>query len=356
MFDKLYTQRIFADQVGARLEKFRVQSYSPYRANFRCPICGDSQKNKHKKRGFFIQKDNRLLFYCHNECGTIGFERFLKEYYGDIYTTYKFDLFKSMRDNKSYIPEDVIEEPEEETIILEREIELDLATEHSIANNYIRSRKIPERFYDDIYFTDRFHAYINEIIPHKFPDVVADVNEPRIVLPLRGYDNKIFGVISRSLSENAQSRYLTIKYDEDSPKIFGLDRINRNELAYICEGPIDSFFIDNCCAIAGTDGNPDTVFSNKTEYAMILDNQPRSPSVLKKYEMYINRGCQIVIWPRKIIYKDINDCIVKGGMTIPEINSLIRSHTYRDLKAKIMFNEWRRLNGSSTSTRAFKTK
>ena len=344
MFDKLYTQRMYADQIGARLELFRVQSYSPYRANFRCPICGDSQKNKFKKRAYFIQEDARLLFYCHNECGTMGFEKFLKDYYGDLYTMYRFDLFKSMRDENRYEAKEIVEEePEQEEVVLERELPLDLATEHELALDYIKSRQIPERFFNDIYYTDKFHEYINEVIPHKFPDIVAESTEPRIILPMRGYDNKIFGVISRSLAKDAQSRYLTIKFDDASPKFFGLERLNRNEFCYIAEGPIDSYFVENCGAMAGTDSNPDTIFSSKSQYGMILDNQPRSPSVLKKYEMYIQRGCSVVIWPSKVPYKDINDCIVKGGMSIDEINTLIRKHTFRDLKAKIMFNEWRRV-------------
>ena len=37
-------------------------------ANCRCPICGDSEKNKSKCRGYFYQKENGFFYKCHN-CG-----------------------------------------------------------------------------------------------------------------------------------------------------------------------------------------------------------------------------------------------------------------------------------------------
>ena len=49
---------------------------------------------------------------------------------------------------------------------------------------------------------------------------------------------------------NEQPKYLTIKFDENKQKVFGLDNINLQEHIYIVEGPIDSMFIDNCLATA----------------------------------------------------------------------------------------------------------
>ena len=46
-------------------------------------------------------------------------------------------------------------------------------------------------------------------------------------------------------------RYITIMLDEDSPKVFGLDRVNETEPIYIVEGPFDSLFLDNSIAMAG---------------------------------------------------------------------------------------------------------
>jgi len=317
-----------------------VQSYSPYRANFRCPICGDSQKNKYKKRGYIIEADNNLMFYCHNECGSMGFEYFLKEHYGDLYSSYKFDLLRNIPID---ITDNRINEVTEVVSSAQNEIKLDLASSNQLALNFLRSRKIPESFYHDIFYTDRFHQYINEILPDKFPKEVIEHKEPRIVFPMRGYDNKIFGVISRALDPKSEMRYITIKFDSESPKIFGLDRMNRDQKVYVLEGPIDSLFINNGIALAGTDGNPDEIFSNKEDYVLVLDNQPRSESVIKKYQKYIHMGCQMVIWPKYITSKDINDCILEQNITIDEINDIVKSNTYSGLKLRIMFNDWKRV-------------
>lgn len=339
MYEKLYTQRLFADQIGARLEFFRVQSYSPYRANFRCPICGDSQKNKFRKRGYFIEETDSLIFYCHNECGSMSFERFMKDYYGDIYTSYKFDLFRSMKFN-NYEPE--IKQIDKNNVRL-NDIELQKAVDIPAAVAYLKGRKIPEWALEDIFFTDHFHRYVNEIIPDKFPESLEDKIEPRIILPMRGYDKKIFGIISRSLDIQSESRYLTIKFDEESPKIFGLDRMSRDRIVYVTEGPIDSFFVDNCIALAGTDGNPDNIFSSKSDYVMILDNQPRSESIIKKYQMYMDRGCQMFIWPFRNTNKDINDWLIKENIEISKLNDIIKQNTFNGLKLKIRFNDWKKV-------------
>ena len=35
-------------------------------------------------------------------------------------------------------------------------------------------------------------------------------------------------------------------------KIFGLNRIDKSKPIYVVEGPIDSLFLDNCVAVAGS--------------------------------------------------------------------------------------------------------
>lgn len=345
MLEKLFIQKNYADQLGSRLSLFKVQSYSPYRSNFRCPICGDSQKNRRRKRAYIIENGGQLYFHCHNECGTLSFESLLRNYFSDVYATYKLDLLANLQLNnkrvRSYEKEEYIDV---DAINQEYEINLPLVETVPRAYEYLKRRCIPEKFFSEIYFTMNFHKFINEIKPGKFESSMESTKEPRIVMPMKDFDGKVFGVIARSLLPNPFMRYLTVKFDESKPKVFGLDRLNLNKVGYVVEGPIDSFFIDNGIALAGTDGHPDDIFSSKDDYVMVLDNQPRSKSVLKKYEKYIDMGCKVFIWPSHIKSKDINDCI-KDGMSIEGINSLIRLNTYTGLKLKMMFNAWKKFNG-----------
>ena len=42
------------------LEKFKQKTSSLW--NFRCPVCGDSQKNKNKSRVFIYEKKNKYFY------------------------------------------------------------------------------------------------------------------------------------------------------------------------------------------------------------------------------------------------------------------------------------------------------
>lgn len=340
MFDSLFLQRTYADMLGSRLEGWRVQSYSPYRANFRCPICGDSQKNRFKKRGFILEQTGYLYFMCHNECGAIGFEKFLRDYHNDLFTSYRLDRIRNnYKDEQEEVYEEVSFEPEVNTLT---DLDLENFQTNPAAFEYVSKRKIPESFWDDIFYTDQYYKFINDITPGKFPDSYSDHIDHRIVLPLRDFNGEIFGVIGRSLDPGNQRKYLTIKFDDSKPKLFGLERINTSSNIKVLEGPIDSYFVENAIALAGTDGNPDEVF-DKSQLIMILDNQPRSESVVKKYQKYISQGYKMMIWPKHIKSKDINEMIISEEITLNKIESLIQSNTYSGLMLDINFNNWRKV-------------
>ena len=62
----LYIDKSFINRVSGGLRNFKWKRDGL--ANCSCPICGDSQKNKSKARGFFFVKGNDFFYKCHN-CG-----------------------------------------------------------------------------------------------------------------------------------------------------------------------------------------------------------------------------------------------------------------------------------------------
>ena len=67
----------YINLLSSRLLKFKKVKSHLY--NFRCPLCGDSQKNKNKARGYLYRIKNNTNFKCHN-CGiNISFNNFLKK-------------------------------------------------------------------------------------------------------------------------------------------------------------------------------------------------------------------------------------------------------------------------------------
>ena len=62
----MFIDKKYINLVSGQLEHFKWKSGEL--ANCRCPICGDSQKNKTKCRGYFYKKGNSFFYRCHN-CG-----------------------------------------------------------------------------------------------------------------------------------------------------------------------------------------------------------------------------------------------------------------------------------------------
>ena len=63
--------------VSSRLQKFKKVKPDLY--NFRCPICGDSQKNKSKARGYIYAIKNNANYKCHNCGASLSLNNFIKQ-------------------------------------------------------------------------------------------------------------------------------------------------------------------------------------------------------------------------------------------------------------------------------------
>ena len=146
-----------------------------------------------------------------------------------------------------------------------------------------------------------------------------------------------FGYQGRSLDPNDKMRYITIMFDEDRSKIYGLDRIDESESVYIVEGPFDSTFIQNSVAMAGSDVDPRTF--GWSDYIWVYENEPRNRQIVDRISKTIGRGEKVVIWPNDISEKDINDMILTGH----NVQHVIESNTYHGLEANLKFNNWKKV-------------
>ena len=122
-----------------------------------------------------------------------------------------------------------------------------------------------------------------------------------------------------------------------SPKVYGLDKVDKSKTVYVVEGPFDSTFVDNAIAMCGADVSLDSLEIEDLVY--VYDNEPRNREICQRIEKVIKAGKKIVIFPSKILEKDINDMVIAGH----DVESILRSNTYHTLKAQIKFNEWKKL-------------
>ena len=62
--------------ISPKLKLFSQRKTDLY--NFRCPICGDSQKDKNKCRGYVFKRKDDYFFRCHNCGASHNFYNFLE--------------------------------------------------------------------------------------------------------------------------------------------------------------------------------------------------------------------------------------------------------------------------------------
>ena len=315
----------YINLVSSRFQKFKRIKNDLY--NFRCPICGDSQKNKSKARGYLYQVKNNTNYKCHN-CGVnISFNNFLKEIDVTIHKQYVFEKFKEGKTGKNF----VVEEPvfNFQTPTFKPKLDLPKASENLNANDYLVKRKLnPNKFY----YTEKFKEWSNSL-KQTFDSTKYD--EPRIIIPLF-YQNTLIGFQGRSLGPS-KVKYITVMIDDDAPKIYGLDEVQKNETVYITEGPFDSTFIRNSIALCGADG--DVGKWGICNRVWIYDNEPRNGEIHNRIEKCISNGEKVVIWPSSIKEKDINDMVIAGL----NVQSVIESNTYSGLEAKLKFTTWKKI-------------
>ena len=315
----------YINLISHRFQKFKKVKNNLY--NFRCPICGDSQRNKSKARGYLYQVKNNTNFKCHN-CGVnISFNNFLKQIDPNVYKQYTFEKFKEGNSGKNF----VVEEPKFKFDAPQFKPKLDLpkASENADALEYLKNRKLnPNKFY----YTDKFKSWINSI-KKVFDDTVKD--EPRIIIPLF-YQNTLVGVQGRALNSN-KIKYITIMFDDDAPKIYGLDEVQKTQTTYITEGPFDSTFIPNSIAMCGADG--DVAKWGISDRVWIYDNEPRNKDIVSRISKCVDDGEKVVIWPSSINEKDINDMVLSGL----DVKSVIELNTYSGLEAKLKFTTWKKI-------------
>ena len=317
--------------VSPQLDKF-TQKAGTY--NFRCPYCGDSKKHLNKARGYLFRMKNDYVFKCHN-CG-MGrtFTNFLKDQNVGLYDRYIMERYRdglTGRNSQTPTPKikkyDVrVRQPKQ--INLQKISELN--KEHP-AREYLVNRKIEDLDY--FYYCPKFKDWTNKQ-KKTFDNLRQD--SARIIIPLRDQDGNMFGFQGRSLFPKAKLRYITIMLDESKPKVFGLDRINPEETVYVTEGPFDSTLIRNSIAMCGGDVD---LRSFDYRFVYIYDNEPRKRETVAKISKTIGHNASVVIWPKNIKQKDINDMILAGH----DVQNVIESNTYNGLTAQLKFNEWKKV-------------
>lgn len=338
----------FAEKIFMFLPGYNRKGYGfDFRLNARCPVCND-----HSPRFWYYSNKNRIV--CYN-CGVRSNVRYyIENYQPDLLSQYLLERRKSysgLSTNKAEDSYELYNKKSKEIKSVVRTVEsiphsvrLDLIPDknHPIIR-YVSERKIPEEAWNRLWFTMEWRKVANFIKPDTYPPFAEQQKEPRLVIPIYNENGKIESIQGRDLSGRSKAKYLTIKTDDDSTKIFGQDLIVPSMTVWVLEGPIDSMFIKNSIAVTGGEISLD-VLPYKGNRVWVMDNEPRSPDTIKRMERLIRNGESIVIFDRSPwMSKDINDMVRFDGATPEQLIEYFRENNYSGPMAELRLQRWKKI-------------
>ena len=100
---------------------------------------------------------------------------------------------------------------------------------------------------------------------------------------------------------------------------------------------MDSLLLDNAVAMAGADvaEHPELLGD---DVVYIYDNEPRNKQITDRIQKHIKSGHSLVIFPKGVDQKDINDMVLAGH----KVQSMVKLNCYQGLKLTLKLNEWKK--------------
>jgi len=331
--------------ISSRLRNFKQKK--DYLWNFSCPICGDSTKNLSKARGYVFQKGTNLFFNCHN-CGVgTNLGNLIKQVDPSLHKEYVLERYKSGESGFSNFksPTFDIPAPRFDKVAKEKHFEhaewvSKLPSGH-FCIVYCTNRRFLSTMIDTLLFTPNYKKFCDALVPNHGKEITADA---RLVIPFYDKYNTLIGVSGRALeNSDYKLRYVTLRTNESQDKlIYGMDKVNTNELVKIVEGPLDSMFLINCVGSGDSALIQTAKLLDAENKVLIFDNEPRNKEIVKLMDDAIKLNYNVVIWPDMIEQKDINE-MVMAGFSPDEIERIISSNTFTGLRAQMRFVSWKKI-------------
>ena len=280
-----------------------------------------------------------MTFYCHNCGASMSLANFIKHLDPELHKEYTLEKFTEKNQGAPVIHNDItkVHTPKYRIDSPLRSLKKisQLSPDHP-AKKYVVKRRIPPSKHYMLFFCPKFKEWVNSIIPEKF-DIKDGKDEPRLIIPFIDKSENLIGFQGRSFSPDG-IRYITIMVDQTKPKLFGLNTVDTNKMIYVTEGPIDSLFLPNAVAMAGSDAQIDKIFPDNKNICFVYDNEPRNKEINKKMEHMIDLGYNIVIWPNSVEEKDVNDMILSGK----DVMAIIEKNIFKGLEAKLKHTVWKK--------------
>jgi len=257
---------------------------------FRCNVCGDSKKNKAKKRGYLLFHNNRWSFKCHNCSISMSAENWLKRYFPIQYKQYIIELLQNKQnDNKPIL---------------------------APANLPVKEKKIDEEQLAVSSFvpvlngkTDIFEKAKNFCIDRKIPEDVwkkwfvstKGKYGGRLIIPFYDKEGKIYHYQGRTLC-GQEPKYLNRVGNEKIESIYNKYVVDCYLPIIVQEGPINALFVENSIATCGLSFSDDFITELEKLGTLWFLFDFDEPGIDKSRKM-LEKGKTVFLWMKYI--KDI---------------------------------------------------
>jgi hypothetical protein len=334
----VYVDKKYINLLAPKLSQFKQRG--EFLWNFRCPVCGDSTKDKIKSRGYIYKRKEHFGFMCHNCGSAMGLQKFIKYVDPMLYSEYQLETFVQPNTTSKIDVNDFVTKPtfvaKPKSILYTDAQRIIGLNPYHHARKYLEDRKVP---IDDLFYVDDFAKFVKDICPDNDKQLYK---EERIIIPFYDADNNLLGFQGRAIGQS-KIKYITIKTNESNPKIFGWNRVDTSKPVYVVEGPIDSLFIGNC--VATMDASlyvASHILGLDLDYIFVYDAEQRNKQIISNMRKTIAMGYKICIWPDNIPGKDINEMVL-AGLHSSQIQHIIDNNTYQGIMATMRLNQWQRV-------------
>lgn len=325
------------------IEQAEVKSSADgqFKINGRCPVCGDSKKSKTKKRFWVREEDDYYSVFCYNCNFVSNLYKFLELYYPTEFEDMKIYLFEDIKSAQAFKvklkekkkekkPSDKINDFFEDFF---RKNCIPLDPNKKVLKKYIgmkkfaikqmEKRNIKEKFWKKFFFC---YKKQNKIEDYTWRIIIPFINDDGLYYYFQGRD------INPKIKSNL--KYKSASFQNiilPNNKIYNFYNVDPNEVVYVCEGLLDSLFLDNSVALcnANIEGYANDIleenFKNKI---WVLDNPRKDETGYERTLKLLEKGEKCFIMPKEFKdCKDINDLAL--DLNVKKVDKdLINSNIY----------------------------
>ncbi len=312
------------------------------RISFACPICGDSHKDNHQKRGHLFL--NNLYYKCYNEDCYSTFTKLCKDYDVPIDSTRRMELInyidtqfhKYKKDDDDWVTGN-----------------LDKLIDMSDFQKWFDDGHGPLRAFRPVTKGSKVHQYlIDRGIPR---DTVCDLfyegikttgkwSEPYVVF-VNKINDKVIGMQERNLRSGRDRKFKIWTFKDVYDSVYDTDldiieAIGYNKLSYlfnilnvnfekcitIFEGYIDSIFVPNSIGAVGINTDYTFLINNDLDIRFFFDND--NIGKRKSYE-WLKKGFNVFLWEKlrnDLAKKELDPHVFKKwfDLEIKDLNKLMQ--------------------------------